>query len=83
MANNETTSGQVQSTKDVIVARHELYAAMELEVLIIKLPSGENVLRFEDCTDGPPIIYAWAFRDAVQWVNDHAHLLAADVTPGV
>ena len=47
----------------------ELFPANELEVQICKLPSGEIVIRFEDCTGEPPIIYQWCFDTALEWLR--------------
>lgn len=46
-----------------------LLPASELEVQLVKLPSGEVVVRFEDCTGGPPIIYKWCLDAAVEWLR--------------
>jgi len=46
----------------------ELFQVSELEVEICRLPSGEEVIRFIDCTGEPPIIYKWCFENAVKWL---------------
>ena len=52
-----------------IVDSHELFPAMELDVQLVKLPSGELVVRFTDCTGLSPIIYGWALKNAVKWLE--------------
>ena len=47
----------------------ELFAASELEILVCRLPSGEEVIVFEDCTGKPPVIYKWCFDMAVDWLK--------------
>lgn len=47
----------------------ELFPAMELEVVIYRLPSGEEVIVFEDCTGKPPIIYRWCLDIANEWLQ--------------
>lgn len=51
-----------------VIDSHELFAASELEIERCRLPSGEVVFRFVDCTERPPIIYKWCFEDAVRWL---------------
>lgn len=47
----------------------ELFAAMELEVVIYRLPNGEEVIVFEDCTGKPPVIYKWCLDMANEWLR--------------
>ena len=47
----------------------ELFPANELEVQICLLPSGEKIVRFEDCTDKPPVIYGWCLEMANEWLK--------------
>jgi hypothetical protein len=47
----------------------ELFPAMELEVVIYLLPSGEEVIVFEDCTGKPPILYKWCLDMANEWLS--------------
>jgi hypothetical protein len=54
---------------DEIIDSCDLFPAMELEVQAIRLPSGEIVYRFEDCTNNPPLIYKWAFDLAREWIE--------------
>ena len=55
-----------------VIDSHELFPASELEVEICRLPSGEDVIRFVDCTGKPPIIYKWCFEDALHWLASRA-----------
>ena len=55
-----------------VIASHELFAASELEVEVCRLPSGEEIIRFVDCTERPPIIYKWCFDEAVRWLNSRS-----------
>ena len=48
----------------------ELFPATELVVMICRLPNGEEVVVFEDCTGEPPIIYKWCMRIANEWLLD-------------
>lgn len=48
----------------------DLFHANELEVELCRLPSGEEVIRFVDCTGKPPIIYKWCFEAAVKWLAE-------------
>jgi len=48
----------------------ELYSATELEVVIYKLPSGEEVIVFEDCTNKSPIIYKFCLDMANEWLKN-------------
>ena len=50
----------------------ELFAAMELDVSIYKLPSGEEAIVFEDCTGKPPVIYKWCLDMANEWLARRA-----------
>ena len=52
------------------VDRFELFPAMELDVVIYRFPSGEEVIVFEDCTNGPPVIYKWCFDMANEWLRN-------------
>lgn len=47
----------------------ELFPATELEVVIYRLKSGEEVVVFEDCTNRSPIIYKWCFDMANEWLQ--------------
>lgn len=53
-----------------IIDSLELFSASELEVMICKLPSGEEVIVFEDCTGEPPIIYKWCMDMANEWLRN-------------
>ncbi len=48
----------------------ELFAATELEVSICRLPSGEEVVVFSDCTEKSPIIYQWCLDMANEWLEN-------------
>ena len=50
----------------------ELFPAMELEVVIYRMPNGEEVIVFEDCTRKPPIIHKWAFDMANEWLRNRS-----------
>lgn len=52
-----------------VVDSLELFAASELEVELLRLPSGEEVVRFNDCTGKPPIIYKWCLDAANEWLE--------------
>ena len=52
-----------------VLASYDLFPASELEIQVCRLSSGEEVIRFEDCTGKPPIIYGWCFRLAVLWLS--------------
>ena len=47
----------------------DLFPPSELEVVIYKLPNGEEVIVFEDCTNNTPIIYKWCFDIANEWIK--------------
>ena len=53
-----------------VIASKELFPADELEIEMIRLPSGEKAVRFVNCTGKPPVIYFWALDDAMRWVNE-------------
>lgn len=52
-----------------VVASLELLPAMELEAQLIKMPSGEEVIRFVDCTGQPPIVYKWCLPMVDNWLK--------------
>jgi hypothetical protein len=54
---------------DEVIDSLELHPASELEVQLVRLPSGEVVVRFEDCTGLPPVIYRECFEEAIGWVR--------------
>lgn len=56
--------------RSLVLGSLELYVPTELEVQIVRLPSGERAVRFEDCTGTPPDIYVECFRRAVAWVDE-------------
>ena len=53
-----------------IVDSLELFQVTELEVQLARLPSGELVVRFEDCTGKPPIIYKECLDMANEWLKE-------------
>lgn len=52
-----------------VVDSFSLFEASELEVSIVRLPSGEEAIVFEDCTGLPPVIYKWALNMALDWLE--------------
>lgn len=53
----------------VVIDRLELDQATELEVVLIRLSSGQEVVAFGDCTNAStPYIYKDCFLRAVEWL---------------
>jgi len=52
----------------VLIDKQELFAATELYVYVYKLPSGEEVVIFDDCTEESPVIYMWCLELAQEWL---------------
>ncbi len=57
------------------VDRLTLLPATELDVVVYKLPSGEHVVQFQDCTGTSPVIYKWCLDMANEWLNSKPFLL--------
>ena len=51
------------------LASLELFAVSELYVVIYELPSGERIVKFEDCTNASPVIYSWCLDMANEWLK--------------